>query len=125
MRTDHLNAYRALEATLRCGSQRAAADDLNVTPAAIAQHIRTLEDILGTPLFARTANGLQPSEAARAVADDLRTAFETLSRVREHLMRDASDTSRGASWLSIFDAGILAALGRFCRQPTHDHDTHH
>ena len=47
MRVTHLNGLRALEATLRGGSFRAAADELGVTTAAIGHQIRGLEHFLG------------------------------------------------------------------------------
>ena len=49
-----LNALRAFEAAARRLSFTKAADELNVTPGAISQQIRQLEDYAGTPLFKRT-----------------------------------------------------------------------
>ena len=40
MRISHLNNLRALEATVRTGSFRAAAAKLGVTPAAVGQQAR-------------------------------------------------------------------------------------
>lgn len=45
----YLNALRAFEASARHKSFSAAAKELNVTPAAVGQLVRTLEDWLGFP----------------------------------------------------------------------------
>lgn len=77
----HLNALRAFEAAARHQSFAAAAAELHVTPAAVGQLVRTLEDWLGTPLFHRTASGrtrLAPTEAARRALPDLRAGFDRL-----------------------------------------------
>ena len=47
----HLNALKAFEASARHQSFSAAADELNVTPAAVGQLVKTLEEWLDTPLF--------------------------------------------------------------------------
>jgi len=87
---DHLNALRAFEASARHESFAAAAAELHVTPAAVGQLVRTLEDALGTPLFRRSSSGrtrLVLTEAARRALPDLRAGFERLSlgvaRLRE------------------------------------------
>ncbi len=53
----HLNALRAFEASARHQSFSLAAQELNVTPAAVGQLVRTLEDWLGSPLFVRSTSG--------------------------------------------------------------------
>lgn len=63
----HLNALRAFEAAARHLSFAAAADELHVTPSAISQQVRTLEDYLGVKLFNRTPAGLAlTAHASRA-----------------------------------------------------------
>jgi LysR family glycine cleavage system transcriptional activator len=54
----HLNALRAFEAAARHLSFALAAEELHVTPSAISQQVRTLEDYLGVKLFHRTPTGL-------------------------------------------------------------------
>jgi DNA-binding transcriptional LysR family regulator len=65
------------------GSMAAAARLLNITPAAVAQQIRTLERQIGTPLIARAGRTVSVTEAGARIlerargllrdADDLRT----------------------------------------------------
>jgi LysR family glycine cleavage system transcriptional activator len=92
----YLNALRAFEASARHQSFSAAAAELNVTPAAVGQLVRTLEEWLGAPLFHRAAGGrarLVPSEAAERALPDIRAGFERLSLGLERLGRLAQ---RGA-----------------------------
>jgi LysR family glycine cleavage system transcriptional activator len=80
----HLNftALRALEATARHQSFSGAAAELNVTPAAIGQLVRSLEDWLGYPLFLREKSGsrrLVPTEAAERALPDIRAGLDRLT----------------------------------------------
>ena len=81
MRTSHLGALRALEAALRTGSFRSAADDLGVTTAAVGQQIRGLEEFVGCQLFVRKPSGAMPTEAAIGVASELTAGFGSISTV--------------------------------------------
>ena len=79
---DHLNALRAFDAAARHLSFALAAEELNVTPAAVGQLIRRLEESLGVELFHRSQAGparLLLTEAAKAAIPSLRTGFEHLS----------------------------------------------
>ena len=53
-----LNALRVFDAAARHLSFTRAADELAVTPAAVGQQIRALEDVLGVVLFRRTSKGI-------------------------------------------------------------------
>lgn len=75
-----LGALRAFEAAARHGSFVAAAQELAVTPAAISQQVRLLEDDLGVVLFKRLPRGLILTAAGHAALPDLREAFERLRR---------------------------------------------
>jgi LysR family glycine cleavage system transcriptional activator len=84
----HLNALRAFEASARHQSFSAAAVELNVTPAAVGQLVRTLEDWLGSPLFVRGSSGrarLVPTEAAERALPDIRAGFDRLALGMERL----------------------------------------
>ncbi|RZJ84697.1 MAG: LysR family transcriptional regulator, partial [Brevundimonas sp.] len=54
-----LNALRAFESAARHLNFSRAADELFVTPGAVSQQIRLLEETVGGPLFKREARGLQ------------------------------------------------------------------
>ena len=83
----HLKAVRALEASLRCGSFRSAAEELGVTSAAVGQQIRVLEDFLGCKLFLRARGGATPTAQAEAVADRLTASLSAIEGVLEELSR--------------------------------------
>ena len=70
-----LNGLRVLDAAARYLSFTRAADELAVTPAAVGQQIRTLEDVLGVVLFRRTAKGLELTPEGAAGLDALRSGF--------------------------------------------------
>lgn len=70
-----LNALRVFDAAARHLSFTRAADELAVTPAAVGQQIRALEDLLGVVLFRRTNKGLELTEEASAGLEPLRSGF--------------------------------------------------
>ena len=78
----YLNALRAFEASARHQSFSAAAAELSVTPAAVGQLVRGLEEWLGAPLFYRSTNGrtrLILTEVAQFALPDIRAGFDKLS----------------------------------------------
>ncbi|MBJ7263949.1 MAG: transcriptional regulator GcvA [Burkholderiaceae bacterium] len=84
----HLNALRAFEASARHQSFSAAASELHVTPAAVGQLVRTLEEWMGMPLFMRAKNGrarLILTEAAERALPDIRAGFDRLTLGTEKL----------------------------------------
>ncbi|MEO6717724.1 MAG: LysR family transcriptional regulator [Novosphingobium sp.] len=70
-----LNALRVFDAAARHLSFTRAADELAVTPAAVGQQIRALEDMLGVVLFRRTSKGLELTDEAGAGLEALRSGF--------------------------------------------------
>lgn len=90
---NHLNAIRAFEAVARHLSYAAAAEELNVTPAAVGHLIRGLEDTLDVELFHRSTSGpsrLVLTDAARAVLPSLQAGFDLLSEAVEELKASKS-----------------------------------
>jgi len=67
-RLPSLESLRILEACVRHASFTRAADELNVTPAAISLRVRNLESELGAKLFRRFGPRLEPTEAALLLA---------------------------------------------------------
>jgi len=70
-----LNALRVYDAAARHLSFTRAADELAVTPAAVGQQIRALEDHLGVVLFRRTSKGLELTPEGGSGLDPLREGF--------------------------------------------------
>ncbi|MGQ0565304.1 MAG: LysR family transcriptional regulator [Gemmobacter sp.] len=83
--TTHLKSLQALHMAIQEGSLKGAADRLGITPAAVGQRIRALEDYLGTDLLLRGCSGLTPTPELDLALADLRLAFEALGRVTETL----------------------------------------
>lgn len=74
-----LNALRVFHTVVRHKSFRAAADDLRVTPQAVSQQIKLLEDALGAELFTRKGRAIEPNEQAILLAHYVQAAFDELS----------------------------------------------
>jgi LysR family transcriptional regulator, glycine cleavage system transcriptional activator len=74
-----LKALRVFEAAARLGGFAAAAQELNVTPGAVAQQVQKLEEWLGVELFRRTAQGVHVPEQGRRVALQIAQALDELA----------------------------------------------
>ena len=84
-----LAALRGFEAAVREGSFSAAARELNVTHAAIAQHVRSLETHVGQPLLTRAGRRMVPTEAGARLATDLNDGFGQIIAGVRRLSEDA------------------------------------
>lgn len=74
-----LNWVRAFEASARAGSFTAAADELNLTSAAVSHQVRSLEKHLGFQLFDRLPRSLRITDIGQAYLPSVRRAFDELS----------------------------------------------
>lgn len=74
-----LNGLRAFEAALRLGGFSAAGLALNVSPAAVSRLVKLLEGRLGTALFTRRANRLEPTLAGARLGKRLEAAFTDIA----------------------------------------------
>jgi LysR family glycine cleavage system transcriptional activator len=83
-----LSALRAFEAAARLQSFSKAADELNVTPAAISHQIAALEADLGVSLFNRRNRAVELTSSARVLLPGLSEAFggiqDSVRRLRSH-----------------------------------------
>lgn len=71
-----LNALRVFWVVIRKGSFRSAADELLVTPQAVSQQIKLLEDILSVPLFERKGRVIEPTEQAILFSHFVQAGFD-------------------------------------------------
>lgn len=85
-----LNALRAFEAAARLGGFTQAAEELCVTPGAISQHIKFLEEWLGAPLFERRSQGVKLTILGASVIGQFSTAFDTMSEAVRAMRMGAS-----------------------------------
>lgn len=74
-----LAALRAFEAAARHQNFSKAAGELNVTHAAISQHVRSLEAEFSQSLIEREGRGLALTDQGRRLAECLRTGFSTIA----------------------------------------------
>lgn len=84
-----LNALRAFEAAARHSSFTDAANELFVTPAAIARHVKGLEMWVGAPLFVRRAQGVELTALGHSVLPEFIDAFDGLGAVVQSLRAQA------------------------------------
>ncbi len=75
-----LASLRAFEAASRLGSFTKAAAELNVTHAAIAQHVRSIESDLGLKLLERSGRGMRSTEEGRQLSNRLSEGFREIAR---------------------------------------------
>ncbi len=76
---------RTFEAAARHLSLSGAAQELSVTPAAVSQQVRLLENRLGVPLFVRHARGLRLTRAGEALVPACRESFARLDSALQEL----------------------------------------
>ena len=114
-----LKGLQAFETAARTGSFAAAARELSVSPAAISQLIRALEEQIGRKLFHRINRGIAPTEAGLEILPRLSAAFDELKGVSCQLSGDGFPSrvtisvppSVAMGWLSTRIAGFMAAHG--------------
>lgn len=81
----HLKSLQAVEMALRMGSMTKAAQILSITPAALGQRVKVLEDYLGISLFGRGRSGLIVSPELAAALPHLKLAFAELEEAAREL----------------------------------------
>lgn len=109
-----LNALRVFDAAARHLSFTRAADELAVTPAAVGQQIRALEDLLGVVLFRRTSKGLELTEEAGAGLEALRTGFLHFEEAVQAIQAgQSSHVYTIAAPRELFDAWLAQKLAAF------------
>jgi LysR family transcriptional regulator, glycine cleavage system transcriptional activator len=102
-----LSALRAFEAAARLQSFSKAADELNVTPAAISHQIAALEADLGVSLFNRRNRAVELTASARVLLPGLSEAFagiqDSVRRLRSHndtgMLTVTASPSFAGKWL--------------------------
>lgn len=102
-----LNGLRAFEASARYLSFTKAAEELHVTPAAVSQQVKSLEDYFGVQLFRRLTRALLLTDAGQQVLPVLQEGFDLLAQA-DQMLRSQEDQkiltvsvapSFGAKWL--------------------------
>ncbi len=102
-----LNALRAFEASARHRSFSRAAEELNVTPAAISHQIKGLEEYLAAKLFRRAKRTLMLTPAGQSLLPGIRKGFSAFAEAMEEfglydetgMLTVAVTPSFAAKWL--------------------------
>jgi len=93
------NALHAYVVAAKHGSFSKAAEELHVTPAAVSQQIRSLEDLLGVQLFHRLHRGLTLTDAGQAGLDKMQSGFDSLYAA-VHQLKGGSEKQELSIWTS-------------------------
>ncbi|HCR97377.1 MULTISPECIES: LysR substrate-binding domain-containing protein [Halomonas] len=86
-----LNALRAFETAARLGSFASAAQELNLTPAAVSHRIKELESRLDILLFVRQPRGVVLTNAGRRYYERLSSIFTQIERATKELRQEGID----------------------------------
>ncbi|ERJ19590.1 Transcriptional regulatory protein [Salinisphaera shabanensis E1L3A] len=81
----HFRYFRYMDAVVRAGSIRRAAEQLYITPSALDRRIHDLEKELGTPLFERHARGMRLLAAGEIFLGYVRRHLADLDRMHPRL----------------------------------------
>jgi LysR family glycine cleavage system transcriptional activator len=119
MSLSHLKSLQALELALRLGSLQAAASALWITPAAVGQRIKALEDYLGIDLVVRGRSGLRPTAELSGALEHLRAAFQELDTVAAMLNLQRGDEIHIAATSDFADLWLKPRLEGFTAEHPH------
>jgi len=108
MRIPNLNGLRAFETAARLLSIKDAAAELHVSPSAVSQLIRGLEQELGTPLFHRAHRQLSLTAAGQTLLPALRTGFRLMREAADQVRRDPEQGLLTVSTTAFFAETWLA-----------------
>lgn len=112
-RLPSLSGLRAFEAAARRLSFKAAAQELSVTPGAISQRIRSLEEELGITLFVRRPRAVSLTEAGRRLQPDLTEVFLQIRQAVDAVRPDTVATLRVNSSGPTLSKWLVPRLHRF------------
>ncbi len=113
-RLPSLNALKAFESVARQLSFTAAARELHVTPGAVSQQVRLLEEHVGSPLFERSRRTVSLTPAGMAILPEVQAGFECFYRAIEGNVRRHGVASLAISVApSLASKWLLPRLGDF------------
>ncbi len=115
----HLKSLQALDMAIRRGSLKAAAQALAITPAAVGQRIKALEDYLGVELLVRSRSGLQPPPEFQSALSYLATAFRALESAVEQFDLQRGHEIQIAAVPDLADMWLAPRLATFRRHNPH------
>jgi len=109
-----LSGLRAFEATARLNGFSAAGRELNVTHAAIAQHVRGLEDFFAQSLIYRQGRKMELTPSGQRLAAALSDGFLTIQAGVNDLRAETEDRPlKIALTPSFAESWLMPRLGEF------------
>lgn len=109
-----LNALKSFESAARTGSYVAAAAELNVTPAAVSQQVRHLEEFLGRKLFTRFNNRIVLTDAGQSIYAGITPALEDIAALTQRVLAGSSRAKLVVSVLpSLAECWFMPAFAAF------------
>lgn len=115
-----LNALRAFEVSARHLNFTRAADELNLTPTAVSQHVRKLEERLGVALFRRLPRGLALTDEGQALLPELAETFARMARLLDGVRAPRPRATLSIGVVATFAVGwLLPRLRAFHAQHPH------
>lgn len=109
-----LSALRAFEAAARCRNFSKAARELNVTPAAVAHHVRSLEADFSENLVVRQGRGIAVTPSGKILADYLQNGFGVIAEGVNHLRSQSEDRPLNITVTPAFAAHwLMPRIGDF------------
>lgn len=97
----------------RIGAMQDAAHELGVTPGAISQRIRAVEERHGLRLFTRSKNGITLTAAGLALQSDVGKAFSMIEAANEKHLSGQRSTVRISASVTFTHSMLVSSLGRF------------
>ncbi|MEM1384645.1 MAG: LysR family transcriptional regulator [Pseudomonadota bacterium] len=90
----HLKTFELIEAVVRAGSIRKAAEDTNLTASALNRRIQAFEQEFGWPIFERLPRGMRLNTAGELLMQHIQSQRTDLSRIQSQVA-DLSGERRG------------------------------
>lgn len=109
----YLRSLQALELAVREGSFGAASTALGITPAAVGQRVKALEDYLGIELLIRGRAGIRPAPGLLPALPHLRQAFQELDAAARELELQRGHEIHVAAASDFVELWLAPRLDRF------------
>lgn len=109
-----LLGLRAFEATARHQSVSNAAAELFVTPGAVSQQVKLLEELVGVPLLRRKGRSVELTDAGQVLRPALTQAFQTIELTLNAIARGPRhDTLKLCLLPTLAEKWLVPRLSRF------------
>ena len=108
---------QTVEAVVRLGSFKQAAEELGLTASAVSHRIRSIEAMAGRPLFVREGQGILPTEASHGIAQVIERANREMAGVWQDIVESGRARRFRLTCMAAFaDHFIVPVIGDFKRR---------